>query len=164
MKKTTIYSVLTALLLVTGLSGCASPAADEHVDSVVDIEKLAAITGVDNYQYTELEEADTIGGEFWSVTSAMFSIEFRIHPGAGMDLFEDYRTAANPDSRVWPESDLWDTCIYYEIGEYDGEIVAMVGEDCYAVSFVPSAYLQKDPVELGVELMELLIGSHMVSE
>lgn len=128
------------------------------IDTMIDIEELKAVTGASGYQYTDLEE-DCIGGSFWSVASAMLTIEFRIHPGGGMDLFEDYRTAANPQSRVWLESPLWDTGIYYEIGDWDAETVALRGEDCYAVSFVPSVYDQWSAPELGAALLDLLVSS-----
>lgn len=132
--------------------------AEARIDYVVDKEDLKAITGASDYQYIELE-GDVIGGSFWSDTSAMLTIEFRIHLGGGMDLLEDYRTAANPQSRVWLESPMWDTAIYYEIGDWDAEIVALRGEDCYAVCFVPSAYSAWSAPELGAALMELLIAS-----
>lgn len=128
------------------------------MDGIIAVAQLKAITGVSNYQYVDLDE-ESIGGCFWSVTSAMLTIEFRIHPGGGMDLFEDYRTAANPQSRVWLESPLWDTGIYYEIGDWDADAVALHGEDCYAVSFIPSAYDQWSAPELGAALLELLVSS-----
>lgn len=128
------------------------------IDTMIDIEELKAVTGASGYQYADLEE-DCIGGSFWSVTSAMLTIEFRIHPGGGMDLFEDYRTAANPQSRVWLESPLWDTGIYYEIDDWDADAVALYGGDCYAVSFIPSAYDHWSAPELGMALLELLVSS-----
>ena len=128
------------------------------IEYVVDTEELKAITGVSAYQYTE-REGDFISGSFWSDVSAMLTIEFRIYPEGGMDLLEDYRTAANPQSRVWLESPIWDTAIYYEIGDWDAETVALCGESCYVVSFVPSAYPAWNAPELGTALMELLIAS-----
>lgn len=121
-------------------------------------EGLTAITNIDNYQNEELDD-DTIGFYFWTETSAMLTIEFLLHPEGGMDLLEDYRTAANPESRVWLESPSWDTAIYYVIGDWDAETVAVVGEKCYLVRFVPSAYPTWDASELGAELLELFVAS-----
>ncbi len=131
---------------------------DDGIDSVISIKQLGAIMGVNNYQYSDLDE-DCIGGRFWSVTSAMLTIEFRIHPDGGMDLLEDYRTVAKPESRVWLESPWWDSGIYYEIDDWTAEIVAVYGGACYGVTFVPSMYTEWGAPELGTALMELLISS-----
>lgn len=181
-KSAILCGLSLALLIMPGLSGralsataeiSASEAAPETeptasaayrptgktgMDSIIAIAQLKAITGVSNYQYVDLDE-ESIGGCFWSVSSATFTIEFRIHSGTGMDLFEDYRTAANPQSRVWLESPLWDTGIYYEIGDWDADAVALYGEDCYAVRFIPSAYDRRSAPELGMALLELLVSS-----
>ena len=124
MKKSALLSgLLLALLFAPGIGGALSapeeiapePTAaaaprQTGMDSIIAIAQLKAITGVCNYQYLDLDE-ENIGGCYWSHISAMLTIEFRIHPEGGMDLFEDYRTAANPQSRACLESPLWDTGI-----------------------------------------------------
>ena len=187
MKINTLGIMLVVLLLLLGLMACGAPVDNDADDNdvivedetsdesdgteeseiteeqnsqanIIDIEKFQELVGVYNYKSTELDEVDTVGERLWTETSAMLTVTFRIHPGGGTNMLEDYRTAANPGSRVWVDSSLWDAGIYYEIGEWDADFVVVRGEDCYAVSFVPEAHPGWNPVELGQALMELLLA------
>ena len=131
------------------------------IADVVTIDELAGITGYTDYQYLEPEYSDpengNPAGNFWSVYTAMVEIRFRAHARGGVEKLEDYRTAANPGSLVWVESPLWDSGCYYMIGEYDADFVVTRGDVGYYVGFVPSAYPQFDPVELGKSLITMFI-------
>jgi hypothetical protein len=132
-----------------------------RISDVVTIDDLSAITGYTDYQYLEPEynhpENGEPAGNFWSVYTATVEIRFRAHARGGMEKLEDYRTAANPGSLVWVESPLWDSGCYYMIGEYDADFVVTRGDECFYIGFIPSAYPQFDPVELGRSLMTMFI-------
>ncbi|NMB58098.1 MAG: hypothetical protein GYA12_02940, partial [Chloroflexi bacterium] len=42
-------------------------------------------------------------------------------------------------------------------GEYDADFVVTRGDECFYIGFIPSAYPQFDPVELGRSLMTMFI-------
>lgn len=166
MKKKIIFLSMLILISFIFLSACtlfgkneASESDLPSVNHLVNLAELSNITGIDNYKYAEIEPGDNfIGERYWTEISAMLTIEFYIHDDGGMDLLEDYRTAANPQSQAWLESPNWETAVYYEIGDYHAEILALADDDCYAISFVPSAYPQWQARELAAALMELLIN------
>lgn len=127
---------------------------------IVSADDLQAITGVSNYEYSEFDN-DVIGGIYWSQTSAMFTIEFKIFPNGTIDLFEDYRTSAKVQTQSWIDSSSWDTAVFYYIDEWDAETIALFKDDLYVISFIPEAYSTWDPAELGANLLELLISTHL---
>jgi len=132
-----------------------------HISDVVSTEDLTTITGYSDYQYIDSDYDDAEHGEpagqFWSVYTATVEIKFRAHLYGGTEKLEDYRTAANPGSLVWVESPLWDSGCYYRIGEWDADFVVVRGDACYYIGFVPSAYPEFDPVDLGKSLMTMFV-------
>lgn len=135
------------------------------ISDVISIDQLSRVTGYTDYQYLTPDYDDPESGEpagtFWSVYSAMLQIEFHAHTRNGLEELEDYRTAAYPGSLVWLESHLWDTGCFYQLDEWTSEIVAVKGDVCYQIAFVPSAYPQFSAEELGIKLMELFIQNHL---
>lgn len=147
----------------TPFTPTAEPARAMRISDVISTSDLSEITGYTDYQYIEPDYNNPDNGEpagnFWSVYTAMVEIRFRAHSRGGVEKLEDYRTAANPGSLVWVESPLWDSGCYYMIGEYDADFVVVRGDECYYVGFVPSAYPQFDPLELGRSLMTMFINN-----
>ncbi len=154
-------SVTVAAVTPTTPAPTTEPARAMRISDVISIDSLAEITGYTDYQYIEPDynnpEDGEPAGNFWSVYTARVEIRFRMHTRGGVEKLEDYRTAANPGSLVWVESPLWDSGCYYMIGEYDADFVVARGDECYYVGFVPSAYPQFDPLELGKSLMTMFI-------
>ncbi len=140
------------------------PTAGWRISDVISISQLTEVTGYTDYQYLTPAYDDPEGGEpagtFWSVYSATLQIEFHAHTRNGLEKLEDYRTAAFPGSLVWLESSLWDTGCFYQLDEWTSEIVAVRGDVCYQIAFVPSAYPRFGAEELGIKLMELFIQNH----
>ncbi len=153
--------VAQAASTLTAVPFTVEPNRSMRIADIVTISELSDITGYTDYQYLEPEYSDPENGDpagnFWSVYTAMVEIRFRTHASGGVEKLEDYRTAANPGSLVWVESPLWDSGCYYMIGEYDADFVVTRGDVCYYIGFVPSAYPQFDPVELGKSLMTMFI-------
>ncbi len=132
-----------------------------RISDVISIDDLSELTGYADYEYMEPDYNNATGGEpagvFWSKFTATVRVEFRAHKKGGLEKLEDYRTAAMPGSVVWLESPLWDSGCFYYLDEWTAEIVAVHADNCYFISFVPSAYPDFDDTTLGIALMEMFI-------